>query len=184
MDGAVTDVGRPGRPPPRRRGVQLTQIRAWISVRCPVRIIRDRGNGWTTPRTGGHRAPLLVLRSTKVTVVFDTSAVSELTQKNYNERLSSCENVLPGIERFCTDEEIVRLSRDVMRVDAAVASEDLEGRLVAGDIFEVAKYLPSEFIDLLIPDPPYNLSRNFNGNPFMTKGKNEYQSWSGISSIC
>lgn len=104
--------------------------------------------------------------------------------KNYNERLSSCENVLPGIERFCTDEEIVRLSRDVMRVDAAVASEDLEGRLVAGDIFEVAKYLPSEFIDLLIPDPPYNLSRNFNGNPFMTKGKNEYQSWSGISSIC
>ena len=77
----------------------------------------------------------------------------------------------------CTDEEIARLSRDVMRVAAAVAPEELEGRLVAGDIFEVAKYLPSEFVDLLILDPPYNLSRNFNGNPFMTKGKGEYQSW-------
>lgn len=64
-----------------------------------------------------------------------------------------------------------------MRVDAAVASEDLESRLVAGDIFEVAKHLPSEFVDLLILDPPYNLSRNFNGNPFMMKEKNEYQSW-------
>ena len=77
----------------------------------------------------------------------------------------------------CTDEEIVRLSRDVMRVDAAVAPEDLERRLVAGDIFQVAEYLPSEFVDLLILDPPYNMSRNFNGNPFMIKEKNEYQSW-------
>ena len=77
----------------------------------------------------------------------------------------------------CTDEEIVRLSRDVMRVDAAVAPADLESRLVAGDIFEVAEYLPSEFVDLLILDPPYNMSRNFNGNPFMIKEKNEYQSW-------
>ncbi len=77
----------------------------------------------------------------------------------------------------CTDEEIVRLSRDVMRVDAAVAPADLESRLVAGDIFEVAEYLPSEFVDLLVLDPPYNMSRNFNGNPFMIKEKNEYQSW-------
>lgn len=64
-----------------------------------------------------------------------------------------------------------------MRVDAAVAPADLESRLVAGDIFEVAEYLPSEFVDLLILDPPYNMSRNFNGNPFMIKEKNEYQSW-------
>ena len=77
----------------------------------------------------------------------------------------------------CTDEEVVRLSRDVMRVDAAVAPEDLERRLVAGDIFQVAKYLPFKFVDLLILDPPYNMSRNFNGNPFMIKEKNEYQSW-------
>lgn len=64
-----------------------------------------------------------------------------------------------------------------MRVDAAVAPADLESRLIAGDIFEVAEYLPSEFVDLLILDPPYNMSRNFNGNPFMIKEKNEYQSW-------
>ena len=77
----------------------------------------------------------------------------------------------------CTDEEIARLSRDVTRVDAAVTPGDLESRLVAGDISEVAKYFPPEFIDLLILDPPYNLSKDFNGNPFRMKGNNDYQAW-------
>ena len=77
----------------------------------------------------------------------------------------------------CTDEEIVRLSRDVMRMSAAVTPRDIEGRLVAGDIFEVAGYLPPAFVDLLILDPPYNLSKNFNGNLFKQKEKEEYRSW-------
>ena len=62
-------------------------------------------------------------------------------------------------------------------MDEDVAPGDLEGRFVAGDVFEVAKHFPSEFVDLLILDPPYNLSRNFNGNPFRTKKNSEYQSW-------
>ena len=77
----------------------------------------------------------------------------------------------------CTGEEIARLSSGVLRVDADVVPGDLEGRFVAGDVFEVAKHFPSEFVDLLILDPPYNLSRNFNGNPFRTKKNSEYQSW-------
>lgn len=77
----------------------------------------------------------------------------------------------------CTDEETARLSRDVMRVETAVIPRDIEGRLVAGDIFDVAKFLPPEFVDLLILDPPYNLSKNFNGNHFRTKEGTEYRSW-------
>ena len=77
----------------------------------------------------------------------------------------------------CTDEETARLSRDVMRVETAVIPRDIEGRLVAGDIFHVAKLLPSEFVDLLILDPPYNLSKDFNGNRFRTKDGTGYRSW-------
>ena len=77
----------------------------------------------------------------------------------------------------CTDEETARLSRDVMRVETAVIPRDIEGRLVAGDIFHVAKLLPSEFVDLLILDPPYNLSKDFNGNRFPTKDGTGYRSW-------
>lgn len=34
------------------------------------------------------------------------------------------------------------------------------------DLFEVLEYLPKHFVDLLIIDPPYNLSKNFAGNKF------------------
>ena len=77
----------------------------------------------------------------------------------------------------CTDEESVRFSRDIMRLDTAVSPQDLERRLVAGNILEIAKFLPSEFVDLLILDPPYNLSKNFNGNSFRRKEDDEYRSW-------
>jgi len=78
---------------------------------------------------------------------------------------------------LCTDEEIVRLSREIMRVDATVTPRDIQGHLIAGDIFKVAKYLPSAFVDLLILDPPYNLSKDFNGNLFKKKSKEQYSSW-------
>ncbi len=64
-----------------------------------------------------------------------------------------------------------------MRVSSAVAPRDIEGRLIGGDFFQVAEQLPAAFVDLLILDPPYNLSKNFNGNPFRQKEKEEYRSW-------
>lgn len=64
-----------------------------------------------------------------------------------------------------------------MRLDNIVARQDIEGHLIVGDIFEVAKHLPFAFVDLLVLDPPYNLSKNFNGNLFKKKQKDEYRSW-------
>ena len=59
----------------------------------------------------------------------------------------------------CTEAEIARLSRCVLQVDGPVAAADIEGRVIAGDIFKVAKLLPSAFVDLLVLDPPYNLTK-------------------------
>ena len=77
----------------------------------------------------------------------------------------------------CTDEEIIRLSRDILRVNSSVNLQDIEGRLVKGNIFEIAKYLPSAFVDHLVLDPPYNLSKNFNGHLFKKKDEDEYRLW-------
>ncbi|MDE0031686.1 MAG: site-specific DNA-methyltransferase [Deltaproteobacteria bacterium] len=77
----------------------------------------------------------------------------------------------------CTDEEVMALSRDIMHVKSTIALSDIEGRLLSGDIFELARYLPSAFVDLLILDPPYNLSKNYDGNLFKRKEQDEYQSW-------
>lgn len=39
-------------------------------------------------------------------------------------------------------------------------------KTVLGDTFEVLKNMPSNFVDLLIVDPPYNLDKDFHGNKF------------------
>lgn len=38
---------------------------------------------------------------------------------------------------------------------------ELENKVILADIFEIARYLPYNFVDLLILDPPYNLSKKF-----------------------
>ena len=77
----------------------------------------------------------------------------------------------------CTDEDIARLSRDIMRLDSPVTLEDIDGRVIQGDIFEVAAHLPTSFVDLLILDPPYNLSKDFNGNLFKKREDDQYIAW-------
>ncbi|CZB22447.1 hypothetical protein FLM9_1509 [Candidatus Synechococcus spongiarum] len=63
-----------------------------------------------------------------------------------------------------------------MRVETAVDLQDIDGQLVGGDLFEIAARLPTQFIDLLILDPPYNLTKNYNGNYFRKLDKECYTS--------
>ena len=46
---------------------------------------------------------------------------------------------------------------------------------IHGDTFEVLKQIPKESIDLLIVDPPYNLSKNYHGKIFDEKKHDDYQ---------
>lgn len=39
--------------------------------------------------------------------------------------------------------------------------EDIKNKIILGDLFEINKNLPNNFVDLLILDPPYNLNKNF-----------------------
>lgn len=77
----------------------------------------------------------------------------------------------------CTKDELLRLSHELMRLCRPADKGEIEGRLIAGDVFEVAQRLPSAFVDLLILDPPYNLSKNFNGEVFREKNGEDYRLW-------
>ncbi|KPQ35619.1 MAG: putative adenine-specific DNA-methyltransferase YhdJ [Phormidesmis priestleyi Ana] len=44
-------------------------------------------------------------------------------------------------------------------------------------MFEALPYLPEGFVDLLIVDPPYNLSKDFNGVVFKAMSPYAYQDW-------
>lgn len=53
-----------------------------------------------------------------------------------------------------------------VRVDRSVRVEDILDKTICGNFFEVAPFLPQNFVDLLIVDPPYNLDKNFHGIKF------------------
>ena len=69
---------------------------------------------------------------------------------------------------------MAKLSQGLANFDGPMAPADLENCVINQDIFEVARFLPKEFADLIILDPPYNLSKNFHGNVFKDKEKDEY----------
>ncbi len=53
-----------------------------------------------------------------------------------------------------------------LRLDAPAVLEDVLDRTICGDSFAVLPMLPRGFADLLIVDPPYNLSKDFHGLRF------------------
>ncbi|BAU15462.1 DNA methylase [Leptolyngbya sp. NIES-3755] len=48
---------------------------------------------------------------------------------------------------------------------------------IQADGLSIAALLPDRFVDLLILDPPYNLSKNFNGLKFERRSVEEYSAW-------
>jgi len=48
-------------------------------------------------------------------------------------------------------------------------------RIINGDSFDVMSRLPGGFADLLIVDPPYNLTRDFHGSRFDARSDGEYR---------
>lgn len=77
----------------------------------------------------------------------------------------------------CTPEELLELSDSILRVEESVGRQDINCQLIGGDFFEIAAYLPKHFVDLLILDPPYNLTKNYNGNYFKRLDNDDYISW-------
>lgn len=53
-------------------------------------------------------------------------------------------------------------------------------KTILGDTFEVLKYLPENSVDLMIVDPPYNLTKSFHGNVFSKKNTEEYEDYTRL----
>ncbi len=53
----------------------------------------------------------------------------------------------------------------------------LENRTIRQDFLEALQFLPRGFVDLVFVDPPYNLSKSFNGLDFTERSLEEYASW-------
>jgi site-specific DNA-methyltransferase (adenine-specific) len=77
----------------------------------------------------------------------------------------------------CFQQEIQEFSAELMSLRSGASVDQIAGRIINGDVFDVAVYLPHRFVDLLILDPPYNLSKDYNGQLFKEKEKEDYRKW-------
>ncbi len=55
--------------------------------------------------------------------------------------------------------------------------QEIANKVAQGDIFQLVTCLPEQFVDLLILDPPYNLSKDYHGTKFKSRGNAQYQTW-------
>lgn len=77
----------------------------------------------------------------------------------------------------CTENEITVLSPDLLQLSHPAEVEDITNRVINQDYGDAVPLLPRSFVNLLILDPPYNLTKNFNGHMFRAKEAEEYILW-------
>jgi site-specific DNA-methyltransferase (adenine-specific) len=74
-------------------------------------------------------------------------------------------------------EEMSIYRKRLLRVSGAVSLQDIENRTINQDLFAILHWLPVSFADLLLIDPPYNLTKSFNSHTFRERPIGEYAGW-------
>jgi site-specific DNA-methyltransferase (adenine-specific) len=77
----------------------------------------------------------------------------------------------------CTDAESDTLGETLLALSSPVDVEHVLDKIVNQDVFCAVPYLPAQFVNLLILDPPYNLSKDYNGHAFKERDGLDYQEW-------
>lgn len=68
-----------------------------------------------------------------------------------------------------TIDEGVRYLDRCKKIDAPIKDiQEIINTTINGDFFNTIKLLPNNSIDLLIADPPYNLTKDYHGNTLET----------------
>ena len=78
-----------------------------------------------------------------------------------------------------SEEERVQLSDNLFipEKNERLATEKILNKTILSDLFDVLDYLPESFADLIIIDPPYNLSRDFHGFKFKATDSESYSDY-------
>lgn len=73
-----------------------------------------------------------------------------------------------------TEEEERVFKARGLSLESPAELDGILDKTIIGDTFELLGYLPVKSIDLLIVDPPYNLSKDFHGNAFKVASAEDY----------
>ena len=73
-----------------------------------------------------------------------------------------------------TATEITALSERLVKLDHTAALQDVQNTIINQDLIEACSLLPPASVDLLIMDPPYNLTKTYNKNVFKSRTYLQY----------
>jgi len=76
-----------------------------------------------------------------------------------------------------SEEDCVRLAASLREICAPVSLNAILDATICQDVFGVLPHLPSGAFDLVFADPPYNLTKKFNGKTFRQTELGQYESW-------
>ncbi|MBI3796924.1 MAG: site-specific DNA-methyltransferase [Deltaproteobacteria bacterium] len=65
----------------------------------------------------------------------------------------------------------------LLSLSGRVSPFHIENKTIRQDLYEILDYLPGSFVDLLFIDPPYNVTKSFNGEVFRERSIEEYREW-------
>lgn len=74
-------------------------------------------------------------------------------------------------------EEETALIQQTISLTKSVDLQTLNNKIIYQDFFDCVDFLPDSFIDLLIIDPPYNLSKQFSASKFSKMSEQSYEEY-------
>jgi len=78
--------------------------------------------------------------------------------------------------RLSDSEKELFLTR-LLKMNSPVTIGEILDKTICQDIYDAVNFLPSQSIDLLFADPPYNLGKSFNGRAFSELPLAQYEKW-------
>ncbi|MFC5468290.1 DNA-methyltransferase [Cohnella suwonensis] len=76
-----------------------------------------------------------------------------------------------------SEEERASYGRRLLTLSRPATAAELMDKTVHQNLLEALDYFPDAFVDLLFIDPPYNLTKNFNGKTFSRMDNEGYTEW-------
>ena len=73
--------------------------------------------------------------------------------------------------------EIEKYRSRLVVLTKQAAPQEIINKTINQNLFEALDHLPDQFVDLMFIDPPYNLTKNFNGKTFTQMNNQEYTDW-------
>ena len=83
-------------------------------------------------------------------------------------------------------EEIESLKSKLATEETLKENPDVLNKTLNGDVLKMLEFVPDNFADLIIIDPPYNLTKNFNGFKFNSRSDESFDEYleTWFSQVC